>query len=165
MDEEVRLSTSLCTSFRPASTPLSPSRKLSATIGASLFVLLGVSAAASAQNATLSVELNKLEASDKGCRAYVVINNATDALYDTMKLDLVMFQPDGIIGKRFVLDLAPLKPHKKTVKLFNLEDTPCDKVGSLLVNDIVECKAGGEAQNDCLARVSLSTLTNVTISK
>jgi hypothetical protein len=165
MDEEVGLSSSPRMSFRAASQLLTTSRKVTVSAGVLLGVLTGATAAAVGQNAALSVELNKLESSDKGCRAYVVINNTTDATYDVMKMDLVMFQPDGVIGKRFVLDLAPLKSQKKTVKLFSLEDTACDKVGSLLVNDIVECKVGGEVQNDCLARITLSTLTTVTISK
>ena len=163
--EEVRLSSSHCMRRWSAPQQHSSRRNEALALVASCAVLAGVSVPSVAQNASLTVELNKLEASEKGCRAYLVINNTTDASYETMKMDLVMFQPDGIIGKRFVLDLAPLKPQKKTVKLFNLEDTACDKVGSLLVNDIVECKVGAEAQNDCLARITLSTLTTVTISK
>lgn len=146
--------------------PLLVTLNRTASFIAAWVVAIGVCAVgAQAQNAALSVELNKLEASDKNCRAYLVINNTTDVTYDTMKLDLVMFQPDGIIGKRFVLDLAPLKAQKKTVKLFNLEDTACDKVGSLLVNEVVECKSGGEVLTDCLSRLTLTSLATVAISK
>jgi hypothetical protein len=126
---------------------------------------VGLATASHAEPAVLAVELNKLEPTDKGCRAYLVINNTSDTAYQAVKLDLVMFQPDGVIGKRFVLDIAPLKPQKKTVKLFDLEATACDKVGGLLVNDIVECKAESGPLSDCLSKMSLSTLTGVTLSK
>jgi hypothetical protein len=113
----------------------------------------------------ISLELNKLEPSDKGCRAYVVVSNPTSTTYDANKLDLVMFQTDGVIGRRFALDLAPLRPSKRAVKLFELDGTQCDGIGSFLVNDVMECKADGSAVNDCLARMKVNSLTKVEISK
>jgi hypothetical protein len=62
----------------------------------------------------ISLELNKLEKSEKGCRAYVVVSNTTQTAYDAFKLDLVLFQTDGVIGRRFALDLAPVRPDKST---------------------------------------------------
>jgi hypothetical protein len=114
---------------------------------------------------SVTLELNKLEASEKGCRAYVVVSNPSSTTYDAYKLDLVMFQSDGIIGRRFALDLAPLRPSKRTVKLFELDNTSCDKIGSFLVNDVLECKTEAGPVTDCLARLKVSSLTKVTISK
>jgi hypothetical protein len=113
----------------------------------------------------ITLELNKLETAEKGCRAYVVVSNPSSTTYDTYKLDLVMFQTDGIIGRRFALDLAPLRPSKRTVKLFELDNTSCDAIGSFLVNDILECKAQSGPVNDCLSRLKVSSLTKVGISK
>jgi hypothetical protein len=113
----------------------------------------------------ISLELNKLEASDKGCRAYVVVTNPTGTSYDAYKLDLVMFQPDGIIGRRFAVDLAPLRPSKRTVKLFELDDTQCDGIGSFLVNDVMECHASSGPVKDCLASMKVNSLTKVEIAK
>ena len=113
----------------------------------------------------VTLELNKLEAQDKSCRAYLVVSNDGTTVYQSFKLDLVMFQPDGVIGKRFALDLAPIKAGKKTVKLFDLDGVACDKVGSFLVNDIMECKSDGAAAEDCLSRLTLSSLGQVKISK
>jgi hypothetical protein len=112
-----------------------------------------------------SLELNKLEATDKGCRAYIVVNNPTDTAYQSFKLDLVLFQTDGVIGRRFALDLAPVKPQKKSVKLFELDGIACDKIGSFLINDVMDCKAETGAAGDCLQKMTVSTLTNVQLSK
>ncbi|NJM54919.1 MAG: hypothetical protein HC841_02440 [Verrucomicrobiae bacterium] len=101
----------------------------------------------------LTVELNKLEAYDKGCRAYVVISNPGSVAYQSVKLDLVLFQPDGIIGKRIAVDLAPLKPSKKTVKLFDLEGLACDRVASVLVNDVIDCKTDTGPVTDCFSTI------------
>ena len=113
----------------------------------------------------ISVELNKLEPYEKGCRAYIVISNTSSTAYDAFKLDLVMFKTDGIIGRRFALNLAPMRPSKRTVKLFDLDDTKCNEIGSFLVNDVMECRTGDQANEDCLARLKVSSLTNVDISK
>jgi hypothetical protein len=117
------------------------------------------------QDSGISLELNKLEPSDKGCRAYVVVSNPTDTTFDAYKLDLVMFQTDGIIGRRFAVDLAPLRPSKRTVKLFELDGTKCDEIGSFLVNDVMECRSDAGPVDDCLAGMKVNSLTKVEISK
>ncbi len=90
---------------------------------------------------SIAIELNKLEPQGSQCRAYFVINNKSSADYEALKLDLVLFKPDGVIGRRFAVDLAPLKANKRAVKLFDLEGIACDEVGSFLINDVMECKA------------------------
>lgn len=135
---------------------------------ASLAILAATVTGAVAQSEPakqITLELNKLEPQDKSCRAYLVVANEGQTVYQSFKLDLVMFQPDGVIGKRFALDLAPIKSGKKTVKLFDLDGVACDKVGSFLVNDIMDCKADNAAAEDCLSRLTLSSLGQVKISK
>ena len=119
---------------------------------------------AAAQEAGLSVELNKLEAQGSGCRAYLVVNNDSPTEYESLKLDLVLFQNNGVIGRRFAMDLAPLKPKKRTVKLFDL-DNKCDEIGSFLINDVMECKGPASAIEDCLGRLNVKSLTDVELSK
>lgn len=113
----------------------------------------------------IAIELNKLEQTEKGCRVYVVVNNSGEAAYQAYKLDLVLFQPDGVIGKRLALDLAPIRAAKRTVKLFDFDAVPCDRIGSLLVNDMLDCRTDAGAQSDCLAGLTLSSLTSVKLSK
>jgi hypothetical protein len=121
--------------------------------------------AASTGQAGVSIELNKLEQSEKGCRAYMVLNNGSDSDFSSFKIDLVIFQTDGVIGKRFSIDLAPLRSKKKSVKLFEIDGTHCDKIGSLLINDVMDCKAGGAAVPSCLADLKASSLSQVQLSK
>lgn len=132
-------------------------------IAASLFQLQ--EAKAQQEKDSITFELNKLEPSEKGCRAYIVVSNTSSTAYDAFKLDLVMFKTDGIIGRRFALNLAPMRPAKRAVKLFDLDDTKCEDIGSFLVNDVMECRAGDQADQDCLARLKVSSLTKVDISK
>jgi hypothetical protein len=123
------------------------------------------SIAAMAAPTSLTVELNKLEPQGNGCRAYVVVQNDSATQFDTVKLDLVLFQQDGVIGRRFAIDLAPIKPQKRTVKLFDLDGLACDRIGSLLINDVVECKTAEGPLTDCLAGITVKSLTNVQLTK
>jgi hypothetical protein len=126
---------------------------------------LAFGATAAVAAPAVSVELNKLEAQGSGCRAYVVVQNDDTTSYQSFKLDLVLFQQDGVIGRRFAMDLAPLKPQKRTVKLFDLDNITCDKIGSFLINDIVECKNDAGPVENCLAGVTVKSLTNVQLTK
>ncbi len=93
------------------------------------------------------------------------MQNDSATQFQAVKLDLVLFQQDGVIGRRFAIDLAPLKPQKRTVKLFDLDELACDRIGSLLINDVVECKTADGPLDDCLAGLSVKSLTNVQLSK
>lgn len=123
------------------------------------------SAAPAASTPQLTVELNKLEPVEKGCRVYTVVDNPGTMGFQTLKLDLILFHTDGVIGRRLMLDLAPLKSSKKTVKMFDLDGTACDKIGSFLVHDVMECKSDSGPVDKCLDAITLKSLSNVQISK
>ena len=97
--------------------------------------------------------------------SYMVINNPTATAYQSFKIDLVLFQTDGVIGRRFSIDRAPLRAEKKSVKLFEIDGIACDKIGSLLINDVMECKSDAGPVDNCLQHLKTSTLTNVQLSK
>lgn len=118
-----------------------------------------------ADTPSISVELNKLEPNGSNCRAYLVVNNESKTGLKAFKLDLVLFQSDGVIGRRFAVDLAPLRPSKRSVKLFDIEGTSCDSVGSFLINDVVECEAESGQIDDCLGAISPSSLSQVKLTK
>ena len=120
--------------------------------------------AAGAKAGSLTIELNKLESQKESCRAYVVVTNNGSTVYQALKLDLVLFQPDGVIGRRFALDLGPVKAQKRSVKLFDL-DTPCDQVGSLLINDVLECNGETGSIPNCLADLTATSLAKAKLTK
>lgn len=141
---------------RTAGTPT-----LIAAAATTLLLALGAAAA----EGSIAIELNKLEPQGKTCRAYIVIQNKGTTNYQELKLDIVLFKSDGVIGKRFAVDLAPLKADKRTVKLFDIEDTACEEVGSFLINDVMECKAETGPLTDCLKDLNVSSRTNVELTK
>lgn len=140
------------------------SHHAAASFIAAALLLFGLSSAI-AEEGSIAIELNKLEPHESDCRAYFVINNQNDKSYEALKLDLVLFRPDGVIGQRFAVELAPLKAKKRTVKLFDVTDTSCDEVGSFLINDVMECKDASGDVADCLQSISASSRTGNELTK
>ena len=129
---------------------------------------LGIDASAKSSKSgrnTVEIELNKLEVLGDHCQAYFVFDNKSGADYEELKVDLVVFRPDGVIEHRFAMEVAPLEANKRTVKLFELNDTACDQIGSLLVNDVLACKATRRTKKDCLGLLVPSSRVDVALTK
>ncbi|MGD9503238.1 MAG: hypothetical protein AB7V40_12215 [Methyloceanibacter sp.] len=122
-------------------------------------------AATATEPGAIAIELNKLEMQGNQCRAYFVVTNKNAANYKELKLDLVLFRPDGVIGRRFAVDLAPLKPNKRAVKLFELADTACDDVGSFLINEVMSCQTDSGSVEDCFDGIAVSSLAKAQLTK
>lgn len=132
-----------------------------------LCVILVASTAvtALADDSGVSVELNKLEPQDAACRAYFVLENRSPIAFSTLKLDLVMFDNDGIVTKRLAAELGPLPLEKTSLKVFDMEDLPCTGLGRLLLNDVTACEDESGPRADCLALLSASTRASVPFIK
>jgi hypothetical protein len=101
----------------------------------------------------VSLELNRLEPRDGACRISLVVANPGDKALDSLKLDLVFFDKDGVISRRLAVEAGPVRAAKTTVKLFDASETSCDAIGRVLLNDVTAC--GGE--QDCLGAVTTSS--------
>ncbi len=130
----------------------------------SLAGLLG-GPARSADAPTVALELNKLEPQGKACRAYLMIDNPSDAVFQSFKLDIVVFRTDGVIDRRLLIDLAPLRAAKKSLKVFDIDALACDAVGSVLVNDVTECRDATGPVLDCADRLKLSSRAGPSLTK
>ncbi len=139
-------------------------RCLAAASIAGASALVAQRAAADAA-APIAVELNKLEPDGKSCRAYIVVTNPSDSALQVMKLDLIFFRPDAVIERRLALDLGPVRPAKKSVKTFSLENLACENIGSVLVNDVLDCRDTAGPVNECLNRIAVSSRAAVQLTK
>lgn len=131
-----------------------------AVLGAAMLSLLaGQAIGQEAREATetVSVELNRLEQTNGACQAYLVVGNTTPADFETLGVDLVMFDQDGIITRRVAVDLAPLPAGKTSVRVFSLDGMECDSVGRVLLNSVVSCEDGTGERTDCLGLVKPSS--------
>ena len=101
----------------------------------------------------IRLELNAAESVQTRCVLSFVIENKSETPIETLKLDLGVFSPEGIIQRRLVTEMGPVLRVKTMIKAFEI-DGDCSQLGSILVNDIAACTPGDP--NFCLERLVLS---------
>lgn len=114
-------------------------------------------AAPTPANDPITVELNAAEPAQNKCRVAFVIANKGATAIESLKLDLAIFNRDGVVQRRIVTEMAPLRRAKTIVKTFELENE-CGHIGSILVNDVTACTPGDAAT--CLDRLMPSSKVN-----
>lgn len=112
----------------------------------------------------VSLELNTLEPRGQNCAVNMVFGTGDDA-YQSFKLDLVFFGTDGAIRKRLAVDAAPLRARKTSVKAFEVSGLACDAIGSVLVNDVLDCRTEAGAVADCIDRVETKSRLPVALMR
>lgn len=126
-----------------------------------LGALLALPLLAPGQDRPVSLQLNKLEPDGESCRAYLVVENGSDSAFESLQLDLVMFDTDGIISKRLAVESAPLPAGKTSVKVFGISDVACGEIGRVLLNGILACEDGSGSRDDCLGLVRTDSAAGV----
>ena len=126
-----------------------------------ILLLLTASAAFSAPNDPIRVELNLAESVQGKCRLSFLIENKGDTPIERLTPDLAIFNREGIIQRRLVAEMGPVYRAKTIIKTFEIEGE-CGQIGSILINDITACSPGDPAS--CLDRLVLSSrVPNITL--
>jgi hypothetical protein len=118
-----------------------------------------------AAEAELLIELNKLEDTEQGCRSLFLFDNATGHELNRFRVDLILFDQEGVYAKQLLLDMAPLSEDKKILTSFLLAEQPCASIGSILVNDLPLCENGAGAEVDCVPLLKVESRTDVPLEK
>jgi hypothetical protein len=120
---------------------------------------------AHAQDDGIGIELNKLEPVSDACRAYLVFENRTARAFDPFKLDLVMFDSDGVIAKRVAVEAGPLPAGKTSVKLFDVGGLGCGDIRRVLLNSVMACDTPKGDSPDCTALAKPESRTEAAFIK
>ena len=126
-----------------------------------LLVVSALAQDATEKAAPLKLQLNKLEAAGEACRVTLVIDNSKGAGLKSYKTDLFAFDTEGVAQKRVAVELGPLPPRKTTVKIFDFPGIACNKVGRVLLNDVLACDGGDAAREACLERTETENKAGV----
>ncbi|MCF4164087.1 Tat pathway signal sequence domain protein [Zavarzinia compransoris] len=153
-------------------------RRVTALLAPALFGIAALGASARAQEAEapgtpaaeeapapISIELNKLEAQDGACRAYLVLVNPAGPDITDLKLDLILFNQDQVIERRIAVGLSPLPTGKTTVKLFDIQGQDCGRVGSVLINEVMACSGADGEIPDCTKRIAPTSRVDAKLFK
>jgi hypothetical protein len=84
------------------------------------------------------LELNATETADNRCRMTFLIENKSIRTIDSLKLDLAMFNTEGVIQRRMIAEMGPVRGKRTNVRTFSA-DGECGQLGSILVNDVSAC--------------------------
>ena len=122
-------------------------------------------AAACEQADLIRVELNRLEPAGDACRPNLVLVNGTDLTLSEFRLDMVMFDTDGIVADRLAVDASPLSPGKTSLIVFEVPAMACDGIGRVLINAVIACAGGPDDPGGCLGLREPRSRTDVALFK
>ncbi len=121
-------------------------------------VIALVATSASAGEGGLTVELNKLEATNDGsCRAFFLFRNDANMTFEEFEMSLAVLDINGVIERLLSIDAAPLPVARTTLKLFEIPDLACPDISELLLHDIPACKAQNADPMDCFSILTLES--------
>ena len=87
----------------------------------------------------------------------------TSKAIDSLKLDLAMFNPEGVIQRRMIIEMGPVRGKRTNVRTFSSEGE-CSQLGAILVNDVSACTPGEPTA--CMDGLALSSrVKNVRLYK
>ena len=122
---------------------------------------LVVNPGAAAQDGRISVELNKLEPDGNACQTYLVLENRLERDLESLRLDLVAFDGDGIIAQRLAVETAPLNAGATQVKVFSFDRLECQSFNRMLLNGVLACESADRPVENCRNAVQLSSRAEV----
>jgi hypothetical protein len=107
------------------------------------FALLSAPTGSDAQQRLLTIELNRMQPSQDGCRLSFMAVNRLGANLDRTALEIVIFDAGSIVSQMLLLDFGQLPNQKTKVVEFDLS-LQCEEISRVLINDVAECAAADE---------------------
>lgn len=121
---------------------------------------------AAAQDAGLTVELNKFEASDSGgCSAFFLFRNETEMSFEGFEISLAIMDTQGVIDRLLSIDAAPLPLSRTTLKLFEIPQIACEDISEILLHDMTSCRPQNADEMDCFPILTLRSKTTAALVK
>jgi hypothetical protein len=120
-------------------------------------------AGADAQQKLLSIELNKVQQSQDGCRLSFVAVNGMGTDLETTAMEVVFFDAGDVVSEMLLLDFGRLPADKTKVVEFVLQQQDCGQISRVLVNDVVECSSAEEQnmQRECFNALKTSNRAEI----
>ncbi len=128
--------------------------------------LLGT--AAQADDATpstggVALELNAADLVGEACRITFVATNTGTAPIDRAVYETVLFGADGGVMMLTLFDFGALPAGVPRVRQFQIADTACGRIGSLLINGAGTCTANDAASDACTKGLATSSRLNIAL--
>ncbi|ASM71743.1 MULTISPECIES: hypothetical protein [Roseobacteraceae] len=142
---------------------MQPYRHIGACLATAAAVLFGT--AAQAQEATppagVALELNAADLVGEACRITFVATNTGTAPIDRAVYETVLFGADGGVMMLTLFDFGSLPAGVPRVRQFQIADTACGRIGSLLINGAGTCTVEGADSDVCAKGLATSSRLNI----
>ena len=107
----------------------------------------------------LTVELNALQPSERGCRFTFMATNGLGGELSSVGLELVLFDKAGMVSRITIVDFKDLPEGKTKVRQFDFSGVDCGDLGRVLVNDATECAGAGIEPKACIRHLKTQSRT------
>ena len=84
------------------------------------------------------LELNKAETVENRCSLTFLVENKTNRTIDSLKPDLALFNAEGVIQRRMVIEMGPIRGMRTNVRTY-ATDGQCNQISAILINDTSTC--------------------------
>lgn len=102
-----------------------------------------------AGDASLSIELNGLQATDNGCLFTFVASNKSAMNLSKVGYEVAIFNDKGLVERLTVFDFRDLPAGKTKVRQFDLSGANCSNLSRLLINDVSACEGQSQGKTLC----------------
>ncbi|MEO0943617.1 MAG: hypothetical protein AAFY06_02085 [Pseudomonadota bacterium] len=116
-----------------------------------------------ADDAKLSLELNTAEEVETACRLSFLIQNEMATDITSLVVETVIFTSDAQVDRLTLFDFQSVPAGRPRVRQFDLTGTPCNRVGSLLINGVESCDGPTLAVEACQSALRLSSRIDIRI--
>lgn len=105
----------------------------------------------------LSLELNRIDPLEGSCRLTFVAENALGADLDSLALETVLIDTEGLVERLTLFEFGALPDGVPRVRLFDIPGLACGDLARVLINGVSVCGAAA----DCAGALDLSTRAGV----
>lgn len=111
--------------------------------------------------AGVTLELNNADIVGESCRLTFVVTNNTEAEIEQVIYETVLFSKDGQVVLLTLFNFGTLPIGVPRVRQFQIPDTGCAALSSVLINGLNTCTVGG--QDSELCKTGLTTFSRTDI--
>lgn len=111
----------------------------------------------------LSLELNKAETVESGCRLTYVLRNDTGSGLAGLSVAAAVFDAAGVFDRRVLFRFGGIGAGRAKVQQFDLVGLPCRGLSRLLIEEVGDCAPASGSAPDCAALLDVTSGTAIAL--
>ena len=113
---------------------------------------------------SLLIELNTFSQVESACRLIFMATNTLGQDLSSVSFETVLIDQEGTVDRLTVFDFQDLPDDRPRVRQFDLANTDCEAIGTILINGFASCEGDGVTEAACIEGLIVSSKSDVEIS-